>query len=101
MSVAGDLVRASDVSRIQSGTVTVTVSAGGAYFTTAVVFAAAFATTPKVTVAIKQGSGGSIAVIGGVVDTVSTTGFTAYVRSGDDGNFGGSANYKLDWIAFA
>jgi hypothetical protein len=83
-----------------AGTVTVTVSSGGSFFTHAVTFGTNLGTTPKITVAIKQGSGGSVAVIGGVVPgSESTSGFTAYVRSGDDGNFGGTANYDIDWIA--
>lgn len=112
MPSAGDKVRASDFDealvgntasfegmRFETGTVSVTVSAGGPYFTQAVTFDDPFSAAPVVTVAIKQGSGGSICVVGGVVDSVSTTGFSAYVRSGDDGNFGGGATYDLDWIA--
>lgn len=112
MPSAGDKVRAGDFDealvantasfegmRFETGTASVAVSAGGPYFTEAVVFDDPFSAAPVVACAFKQGSGGAIAAIGGVEDSVSTTGFTAYVRSGDDGNFGGSATYDLDWIA--
>jgi H-type lectin domain len=98
MVAAGDLIRASDDKVIDTGTATVTVSTSSNYFTTAVTFAETFSATPKVAVGIKQGSSGSKAVVGGVT-SVTSTGFTAYVRSGDNANFGGGASYDLDWIA--
>lgn len=112
MPSAGNKVRASDFDdalapntdafagmRFETGTVTVTVTSGGSYFTQAVSFDGTFDSAPVVAVGFKQGNGGAIAAIGGVVDSITTTGFTAYVRSGDDGNFGGTANYEMGWIA--
>ena len=112
MPSAGNKARASDFDealvantasfegmRFETGTATVAVSAGASYFTETVAFDDPFSAAPVVTCAVKQGNGGSICVVGGIVDSVSTTGFDAYVRSGDDGNFGGSANYDIDWIA--
>jgi hypothetical protein len=98
MVAAGDLIRASDDKIVDTGTASVTVSSGSNYFTSAVTFAETFSATPKIGVGIKQGSSGSKCVVGGHTGATST-GFTAYVRSSDNVNFGGGATYDLDWVA--
>ena len=112
MPSAGDLIQPDDFDetlvantsafqgmRFETGTVGVAVDTSGSYFTQAVVFEDPFNEAPVVVVANKQDNGGAVCTVLGVVDSVTTTGFTAYARSGDDGNFSGAITFDMDWIA--